>query len=307
MIDAVSIAIRFLLYGELSILAGVTFFLAYALRASERLSGRHLSWRRPLFWLAVAGLVTSAIGLAAMTAQMTGSFGTALAPKHLLMVADTAFGQAWIVRMIALALAALLLVIHPWRIIPLTALITISGVALATLAWGGHALSFDGAKGTLHLAADVAHLLASGAWLGAIASLLALVFVPVRLATHAHVLLSSRALAAFSTVGTVLVGTILLTGAVNGWALVGVESLVLLPTSLYGQLLLAKLMLFAAMLILAAVNRFHLSPRLERAIEAGKADEAQAHMRRSLLAELCLALIILALVAVIGTLAPPAS
>jgi putative copper resistance protein D len=306
MVDAVSIAIRFLLYGELSMLVGVALFLVYALRASERPSGRHLSWCRPLFWLAVAGLVTSALGLVAMTAQMTGSFGTALAPRHLMMVASTAFGKAWTVRMIALGLAAVLLAIHPWRIIPLNALVVMSGVALASLAWGGHAMSFDGAKGTLHLVADIAHLLASGAWLGAIAALLALVFVPMRFAPYAHVALTSRALAAFSTVGTVLVGTIVLTGLINSWALVGVEKVLFLPATLYGQLLLAKLALFAAMLLLAGANRFYLSPRLELAIQAGKADEARAHLRRSLLAELCFALTILALVAMIGTLAPPA-
>lgn len=307
MVDAISIAIRLLLYGELSLLFGVALFLAYALTGSERPSGQHLSWRRPLFWLAVAGLVTSVLGLVAMTAQMTGSIGAALTPKHLTMVAGTAYGQAWTVRIIALGLAAMLITFHPWRTIPLTALVALSGVSLATLAWGGHAMSFEGTKGTLHLIADIAHLLVSGAWMGAIAALLALAYAPLRIATPLHVALTARALVAFSTVGTALVGTIVLTGLINSWALVGMENVLLLPTTLYGQLLLAKLALFAAMLGLAAANRFLLTPRLEQAIHGERTDLARAQLRRSLMVELGCALGILALVAVLGTLAPPMS
>ena len=302
MIDAVSITVRFLLYGELALLFGIPLFLAYALKQTERPSGRYLVWQRPLVWLALASVVTSVLGLVAMTAQMTGSVTGAFSPKHLAMVVGTEFGKAWTVRLVALALATALLAMHPWRWFPLAALVLASAIALASLAWGGHAMSFDGAKGTFHLAADIVHLLAFGAWLGAIAALLTLVF---RLKESSHIEPTARALASFSTVGSVLVGTVVVTGLINSWALIGLENLALVPTSLYGQLLLAKIALFIGMLVLAAANRFRLTPQLERAIQTGQTNSARAHLRRSLTLELGLAVTILALVSVLGTLAPP--
>ena len=80
-----------------------------------------------------------------------------------------------------------------------------------------------------------------------------------------------------------------------------------LPFMLYGQLLLAKLALFAAMLALAAANRFRLTPAFGKAIAQGDGSCAVAALRRSLAAEAGAALLILGLVAWIGTLAPPMS
>ena len=56
-----------------------------------------------------------------------------------------------------------------------------------------------------------------------------------------------------------MVATILITGLINTWNLVGsVEAL--LDTA-YGRLLLVKIALFLAMVSVAAVNRFRLSPQ----------------------------------------------
>ena len=56
--------------------------------------------------------------------------------------------------------------------------------------------------------------------------------------------------------GYVAVSVLILTGLVNSWFLVG--SISALITTAYGQLLLAKLVLFAGMLGLATANRFWL-------------------------------------------------
>ena len=303
MIDAISIVLRLLLYGELTLLFGGSFFIWYALNPSERSSGQYIAWRRPLGWLSVLALITSAAALVAVTAQMTGSIASALDPQYLLMVAKTSYGQALAVRLGALTLAIFLLALHPWRRLMLIALVAVSATALGSLAWGGHAMSFEGSKGALHLAADIAHLLAAGAWLGAIAALLALVWSCARFSSIAHRHVAVRALASFSTIGTVLVATILMTGLVNSWALIGVQNIALAPTTLYGQLLLAKLALFIGMLGLAAANRYYFTPRLEGASHDGAA--VRIRLRHSLLIELSLALAILALVAFLGTLAPP--
>jgi putative copper resistance protein D len=70
-------------------------------------------------------------------------------------------------------------------------------------------------------------------------------------------------------------------------------------TSLWSKVLAAKLLLFAAMLGLAALNRWRLTPAL-----AANAAGSGKQLRRSLCAETGLALGVLALVAVLGLLDP---
>jgi len=62
--------------------------------------------------------------------------------------------------------------------------------------------------------------------------------------------------------GYVAVATLIGTGLVNSWYLV--RNVTALLTTQYGQLLLAKLALFAGMLSLAAINRFWLVPSMSR-------------------------------------------
>ena len=79
-----------------------------------------------------------------------------------------------------------------------------------------------------------------------------------------------------------------------------------LPGLALARLLALKLLLFAAMLALAAANRWRLTPALEAALIDSDADPAMAAaaMRRSLIAELMAGAAILALVAWLGTLDP---
>ena len=90
----------------------------------------------------------------------------------------------------------------------------------------------------------------------------------------------------------------------QGWRRVGIDQLLLLPTSPYGQLLLIKLALFALMLILASLNRFRLTPALGRDLTSDGAP-AVNQLRASLALEAGAAVIILGLVSWFGTLEPP--
>jgi len=74
--------------------------------------------------------------------------------------------------------------------------------------------------------------------------------------------------------------------------------------STYGQLLALKLTLFAVMLVFAALNRFHLSPLLENARQTGEHRVAVNALRRSMILEFSVAVVILGLVAWLGTLSP---
>ena len=141
-------------------------------------------------------------------------------------------------------------------------------------------------------------------WIGALAAFAALAWWrPTDPALHDKAL--TEALSGFARIGTWAVAVLVLTGLINSLYLVGWNGLPLLPATLWGQLLIAKLGLFMAMLALAALNRFQLTSRLKTADPGTTV--AIAHLRASLLGEFGLAIAVLALVAIIGTLAPPAS
>jgi putative copper resistance protein D len=71
--------------------------------------------------------------------------------------------------------------------------------------------------------------------------------------------------------------------------------------------LVGKLALFAAMLGLAAANRFRLTPALAAGLASGSPDQALNALRKSVLIESAAALAVIVLVSILGTLAPPSS
>lgn len=138
--------------------------------------------------------------------------------------------------------------------------VLLGGGLFASLAWAGHAAATEGLWRPPHLAADVAHLLATGAWLGGLVPLALL----LRRARHHHTAawsaVAREATVRFSVLGLVSVGSLLLTGVVNAWVLVGsVAGLVGTP---YGWLLLLKLAMILLAVSVAAHNRLQLMPDL---------------------------------------------
>lgn len=304
-----AIAVRFGLYLDLMALFGLAAFALYALRGEERRFDGAIALGPWLSGSAVLGAALSAGGLMMLAAGMAG---VPLASVDLaaieMIVGGTASGTAWLLRMAALLVA--LIVARLLRRSPVTALALVAAaaaVALASLAWNGHGAMDDGAIGWLHLTADILHLWAAGIWIGALVALLLLVFRSGALVDSDHLLLSHRALDGFSLVGTLTVGAIIGSGLVNSWLLVGPARFLVLPQSLYGRLLIAKLALFGAMAVLAAANRFRLVPAFERSLGAGDHGAALRALRRSLTLETGCAVAILGLVAWLGTLEPPAS
>src|SRR5262249_23755702 len=136
---------------------------------------------------------------------------------------------------------------------------------VAGLAWTGHAASTTGNLGYLHLTADVLHLCAAAAWIGGLLSLVLLLGCGRRPGDLAWAPLEFDAVSRVSLVGIASVATLIASGFVNAWILVGsVRGLVM--TS-YGWLLLSKLSVFVVMVAFAAVNRFRLTPLLALAPE----------------------------------------
>jgi putative copper resistance protein D len=115
---------------------------------------------------------------------------------------------------------------------------------------------------------------------------------------------AARALANFALAGSVIVGLLAATGVANLLFLVLLADLPQLTATLYGRLLLAKLMLTVVMVGLAALNRFALVPALERAQHDRARLVAIARLRLSVTLELLAALAVLGLVAWLGMLDP---
>jgi putative copper export protein/plastocyanin len=201
--------------------------------------------------------------------------------------------------LLALAIAAVLVLARrrivgarlPW------AVALLGGGMLATIAWAGHAAGERGANRIVHLSADAVHLLAAGAWLGALPALASLLARARKAAAPEVAGIAARR---FSTLGVASVGILVITGVVNAWYTVG--SLPALLATVYGRLLLLKLVLFAAMLSLAAVNRLRLTPRLA----GGKDAWAASRLQRNAMAETALGVAVLGVVGILG-ITPPAA
>jgi putative copper resistance protein D len=300
------IAVRFALYVTLSGLFGLSAFSLYGLKAGERTGA--ITLRPWLVGSGLLGLLLSAIALALLAAAMAGAPPWPIDREAIgMLLTGSATGAAWETRMVALVVASIVALIAAGRAATLGMVALAAGIALATLAWTGHGAMDEGATGWVHLLADILHLLAAGAWIGALLGLTLLVTRAPGQVDATHLRLTHRALHGFGLVGTIVVGTIVVTGLVNGWLLVGAGNLVNLPSTRYGELLLVKLALFGAMLGLASLNRFRLTPAFERSIAAADHRGALGTLRRSLAVEAACAVAILALVSWLGTLEPPIS
>ena len=302
--DLPVILIRFALYADLMVLAGMTAFSFHALSAKERVSNiLPLKW--PAFSLAALGFMLSGFGMLVLVAQMTGSSVRTVDLEVLREIAsESGIGTAWLVRMASMAIAVVAALAINRSSAARYVLLSSVSLAIATLVWTGHAGATEGWAGTAHRLSDMVHMLASAVWIGGIAGFAWLLFRPVTAQSGAHLAVAHRALDRFSRVGTIAVAVIVATGIVNCLAVVGFPHFTRLPLTDYGKLLIVKLLLFAAMLALAALNRWRLTPALGVAVHNDNPASALAGLRRSLLAEGSAALAILAVVAWLGTLEP---
>ena len=309
-IEQLNIGIRFALYANLMLLFGLQFFGHYAFRGADRPQDAVLPFRAVAVWLSASGVAISLLSITAMTASMAGVQLLEVDTASIsVMIFETPMGNAWLVRIIALfaTFAVAFRMIDSKSLPKLTFLALGSGVALASVAWTGHGAANEGSAGAAQLIADIIHLLGAGAWLGALAALTLMLVRSAQASTEDYLRLNHRLLKGFSVAGSIIVALVLGSGLVNSWMLVGPQNMLSLHATLYGQLLIAKLFLFAIMLALAATNRFTLTPALERALQGGGTYRARRRLQISLIIELSLAAAIIGLVAWLGTLEPPVS
>lgn len=259
-----------------------------------------------IIWSALAIAVVSAAAWLVFLAGEIGGVSAADAVSKgfaRTVLTQTEFGDSWMLRAeVASLLAVLLLVPRPNLVLAfatdLACMMLAAGLA-GSLAWAGHAAATEGIDGTIHLASDALHLVAAGAWVGALWPLAILLASAGRAGDPMSVAIAHQATRRFSILGMICVATILATGVINTYETLGTLTLSLGTD--YNRLLLMKIGFFLAMLVIAAINRQRLTPLL-----SDERDHARAmrQLRRNSLVEAGLALLILAIVAALGRLPP---
>ncbi len=310
--------IRALHFGATMSVTGGVFFETFV---AQPAFGRHsrdddfaILVRSRVAWTVWLGLSLAVLSGAAwlfiMAAQMgeTSWFAAISQGLAWTVLIDTDFGHDWVARLFIAALLAVTLIgLRPERasnrLVAAAACVLAAGL-VGALAWAGHAAATPDSVGEVHLFADVLHLVAAGAWVGALVPLAILLGAAYRRADRQSTAVASNALQRFSTLGVISVGTLALTGVVNGWVLVG--SISALAETDYGRLLLVKISLFFLMLAFAAVNRLRLTPTAAMGSNTVAAREALRKIQRNSLAEAAAAALIVVIVGWLGTIAPGA-
>jgi copper transport protein len=268
-------AARWLVYLTALAAAGLGMFMT-AVRPPEPLGRRA---HRVLAALAPLGMVAVLLRFGTAGLDLTGlplaALGTA---EPWLAAARTTLAQA------AAACALGLLLLGAGR-----RLLLVPGavVVAASFALTGHAAAAEPVW--LTRPALALHVLCAAFWLGSLAPLLWSLRLPTAEARCA--------LQRFSAAAVTAVAALLLAGGILAWVQLGASVPALWQTG-YGLRLTTKLALVAGLLLLGAVNRFVLTPRLDRST-------AQRWFRRSLLADLALGAAVLAATATLALAPPP--
>jgi putative copper resistance protein D len=170
-----------------------------------------------------------------------------------------------------------------------------AALLLASLGLIGHAAMQVGPVGALHRVNQAVHLLAAGAWLGSLPPIaLCLRRYDGDERVRAQV---AAMLRRFSGLGHIAVALVVATGVVNTALTLGAWPIDF--SSPYQSLLATKIAIVAAMIGIAVVNRYVLTPRIR--------SEPRAALRALTIAsfaEIALGLVALALVSVFAILAP---
>ena len=308
---ATLIGARLMQYAGACVLFGTPLFFLYGTRfqIEVRVVDRWAWERRVLGIAALVALIGALTWIMAETFQLRGDETDTIGPYAVWTVlSQTRFGLACLIRIVLLmlSLAACIAIRCPNLLCRVEIFL---GVAItSSFAWTGHGATQIGKTAGMHLAADLFHLLAAATWIGALLPLTVLAFRARRSGVIADGAALRQGLHAFSAIGLWVVAALALSGVLNSIFLLDLAHWRDVPSSLYGKVLLAKLVLFGAMLALAALNRFRMTPALDRAFERPSSHASAVHAARLALSmESLLAVLLLGAVSVLGTLAPPDS
>lgn len=200
---------------------------------------------------------------------------------------DITGGPLWLVR--AALFAAVIVASGGSRVVPRTVGLVVSAGLCAAIAGSGHAVSGPWPLGAFAL--DVVHLAATGVWIGGLFLVVTTLWSRRDRAADADLRpLVDR----FSTVALISVGAVTATGVAQAFRQVGELSQI--TSTSYGKLLIAKVVLVGLMVSMGWYGRIVL-----RGVVGG---EALEYLRRSVLGEAALAVVILAVTSFLSTTVP---
>lgn len=290
LLQATLFAARFVHLATVLFLFGALAFTRYA--------GFSMAMTRPALRTglrsASALALLSALAWFACVVVSLGDGYAALADPETLraVLLDTAFGHAWALQNGLLLLLALRLTWQQ-RAEHSRGALLLAGVTLLIQAANGH--PFAAAASSWQQGVHMLHLLAAGTWLGGLVPLLSVLrrddaglqpALPGVVRRFSWIALPAVLLLALS--GLLNLDTLGLLSAPWQW-------------TTYAWLLRGKLALFGVLLLLATYNRFVLTPQLEL---PERRRQALGRLQTTVMAEIGLGLLLLALVGALGMVAP---
>ncbi|MFF0715529.1 copper resistance CopC/CopD family protein [Streptomyces bauhiniae] len=295
---------RYLAYLAVALVLGAAAFVAYC-RPPQR------SLLRPLFVVGAATLLVSTLALLLLrgpyeegTAPELASFGRTLTTRP---------GELLLARLALLLLAVVLGLVLRRRPVPRPAAVTagaILAVALA-LTWSAAEHASAGIQVPLAIASTTLHLLATAAWLGGLAALLLTLRAPA---------VPPQVVTRFSRLALTSVIVLVVTGVYQSWR--GLGRWQALTDTTYGRVLLAKLVAVGVLLGAAAWSRRWTgrlsttakvpakvpvlagAPALPPEPPAAALDLPVRHLRRTVLAEAAVGVVVLVLTTLLTSTLP---
>ena len=287
--DLLSVVVRALAFVALFQATGIAFFMA--------LFGRTLSSAQPA--IRRLGLIAAAAGALLMLAhlsldasRMAGGFSGVWDPDLQKLAWSSKSGISQIAQIAGLLVILAALAFSPRRGA------TLAGSAGALMAIGAFLLTGHTSVHPLRFVLTpllALHLLVVAFWFGAL--------IPLVLVTRLEpAAATARIVQRFSAIAVLLVPLIVIAGLAMAALLSGSFGVLRTP---YGQLLLVKLAGFIVLLLLAAYNRWRLTPALSLGGTAPDGAAAAGALRRSIAAEYLLIVAVLGVTAVLTAFFSP--
>ncbi|MFF9376312.1 copper resistance CopC/CopD family protein [Streptomyces griseoluteus] len=295
---------RYLAYLAVALVLGAAVFVAYCRPPQPRAL-------RPLFLVGATGLLVSTLALLLLRGPYEE--GTAPAFTSLGRTLTTRPGELLLVRLGLLLLAVAGAVVLRRRPVPRPAALT-AGATLAValaLTWSAAEHASAGIQVPLAIASTTLHLLATASWLGGLAALLLTLRAPA---------VPPQVVTRFSRLALTSVIVLVVTGVYQSWR--GLGTWQALTDTTYGRVLLAKLVVVGVLLGAAAWSR-RWTGRLPATAEAAvrvpvpaggpplppespapEPDLPVRHLRRSVLAEAAVGVVVLLLTTLLTSTLP---
>ena len=252
----------------------------------------------------VASFVATSVGFVLQAALVAEAQGGEIGSDSFSAVANTPFGQWFLLRYPLLAGLAVLLVkrVRTWSLAGAgddrrgpgrswwIGWAALSLGLLATSTLSGH--TSVARPLALAVITDLLHLVSGGIWF---AGIVVLAFVlPDGWAGQdalGRLRLLTPAIVRFSNLALVSIAALLITGTLN--SLFHIGKLSDLWETGYGRALSIKILLFLAILALGGLNHLFVRRRLERALEAGRKEPAEGVFRKTIATELLIGVLVL--------------